>query len=54
MKPTAPRRALLLTTLAASMFASSLAHAQADLILTHGKVATMAREGEFVQAHCRC
>jgi len=50
MKPTAPRRALLLTTLAASMFASSLAHAQADLILTHGKVATMAREGEFVQA----
>ncbi|MEW6024567.1 MAG: amidohydrolase [Pseudomonadota bacterium] len=51
MKPsTAPRRALLLTTLAAAMFASSLAHAQADLILTNGKVATMAREGEFVQA----
>jgi len=51
MKPTtAPRRAFLLTTLAAAMFASSLAHAQADLILTHGKVATMAREGEFVQA----
>ena len=51
MKPiTAPRRTLLLTTLAAAMFASSLAHAQADLILTNGKVATMAREGEFVQA----
>lgn len=51
MKPsTKPTRAFLLSALAAGMFASSLVQAQADLILTNGKVATMAREGEFVQA----
>ncbi|WP_305824488.1 amidohydrolase [Massilia brevitalea] len=32
------------------MLAAGLAQAQADLILTNGKIATMAREGEFVQA----
>jgi len=47
---TVSKRALLLATLAAGMVASSLAQAQADLILTNGKIATMAREGEFVQA----
>ena len=45
------RSALLSTTLAASLFAAQgQALAQADLILTNGKIATMAREGEFVQA----
>ncbi len=44
------RIALLSTALAASLFAAQGAHAQADLILTNGKIATMAREGEFVQA----
>jgi len=33
-----------------AMLAAGLAQAQADLILTNGKIATMAREGEFVQA----
>ena len=40
------KRALLFS----AMFAAGLAQAQADLILTNGKIATMAREGEFVQA----
>ena len=45
------RTALLSTALAAGLFASSaVAQAQADLILTNGKIATMSREGEFVQA----
>ncbi|MFC5478779.1 amidohydrolase [Massilia suwonensis] len=45
------RSALLSTALAASLFAAQgQALAQADLILTNGKIATMAREGEFVQA----
>ncbi|THC39615.1 amidohydrolase [Massilia sp. Mn16-1_5] len=45
------RSALLSTALAASLFAAQgQAQAQADLILTNGKIATMAREGEFVQA----
>jgi predicted amidohydrolase YtcJ len=42
------------TTIAAAIGASFLAagmvHAQADLILTNGKIATMAKQGEFVQA----
>jgi len=33
-----------------AMLAAGQAQAQADLILTNGKIATMAREGEFVQA----
>ena len=41
---------LLSTALAASLFVANSAQAQADLILTNGKIATMAREGEFVQA----
>lgn len=47
------RSALLSTALAAGLFAAGAgaqAQAQADLILTNGKIATMAREGEFVQA----
>jgi len=43
-------RALVLAALAAGMLCAGLAQAQADLILTNGKIATMAREGEFVQA----
>ena len=35
---------------AAGLIAAGAASAQADLILTNGKVATMAQEGEFVQA----
>lgn len=34
----------------AGLLAADAALAQADLILTNGKIATMAREGEFVQA----
>lgn len=34
----------------AGLLSSDAARAQADLILTNGKIATMAREGEFVQA----
>jgi predicted amidohydrolase YtcJ len=46
------RTTLLSTALAASLFAAGASQArdQADLILTNGKIATMAREGEFVQA----
>ena len=46
------RSALHAIALAAGLFAAGLAQAQgqADLILTNGKIATMAREGEFVQA----
>ena len=46
------RRTVLAAALAAGIFAAMPAQAreQADLILTNGKVATMAREGEFVQA----
>lgn len=41
------------TTIAATLaglLAAGAVHAQADLILTNGKVATMVKEGEFVQA----
>jgi len=46
------RNAFLSAALAASLFGAGPgpAQAQADLILTNGKIATMAREGEFVQA----
>jgi predicted amidohydrolase YtcJ len=47
------RTALLSAALAAGLLAANAnaqAQAQADLILTNGKIATMAREGEFVQA----
>ncbi len=46
------RRTVLAAALAAGILAAMPAQAreQADLILTNGKVATMAREGEFVQA----
>ena len=46
------RAALHAIALAAGLFAAGLAQAQgqADLILTNGKIATMARAGEFVQA----
>ena len=43
----APLRAVLV---AAGLIAAGAASAQADLILTNGKIATMAKEGEFVQA----
>ena len=36
--------------LLASLAAAGLAHAQADLILTNGKIATMVKQGEFVEA----
>ena len=36
--------------LASGLLAAATVQAQADLILTNGKIATMAREGEFVQA----
>ncbi len=36
--------------LASGLLAAAAAQAQADLILTNGKIATMVREGEFVQA----
>ncbi len=45
-----PRRTTLATLTLASLLSAGLAQAQADLILTNGKIATMAREGEFVQA----
>lgn len=41
---------LTLALLAAGLSTASLAQAQADLIITNGKIATMAKEGEFVQA----
>ena len=41
---------LTLALLAAGIVTASSAHAQADLIITNGKIATMGREGEFVQA----
>jgi hypothetical protein len=44
-------RATLLPILGlAGLLSADAARAQADLILTNGKIATMAREGEFVQA----
>jgi predicted amidohydrolase YtcJ len=36
--------------LVSGLLAAAAAQAQADLILTNGKIATMVREGEFVQA----
>ena len=45
-----PRTPILAAVLAAGLLAAGPALAQADLILTNGKIATMAREGEFVQA----
>jgi len=42
--------ATLSTALAACFLAAGTAQAQADLILTNGKIATMAKEGEFMQA----
>ncbi|WP_208278845.1 amidohydrolase [Massilia oculi] len=41
---------LALALFAAGILAASTARAQADLIITNGKIATMAGEGEFVQA----
>jgi predicted amidohydrolase YtcJ len=41
---------ILAGAIAALCLAAGGAHAQADLILTNGKIATMNREGEFVQA----
>jgi predicted amidohydrolase YtcJ len=41
---------LTLALLAAGMLSATAAQAQADLILTNGKIATMTRDGEFVQA----
>jgi predicted amidohydrolase YtcJ len=41
---------ILQKLLATSMFAAGVAQAQSDLIITNGKIATMAKEGEFVQA----
>jgi predicted amidohydrolase YtcJ len=41
---------ILAGAIAALCLAAGGAHAQADLILTNGKIATMDREGEFVQA----
>jgi hypothetical protein len=43
-------RNLIAGAIAAVCLAAGSAQAQADLILTNGKIATMAREGEFVQA----
>jgi predicted amidohydrolase YtcJ len=43
-------KTLTLALLAAGLLAATAAQAQADLIITNGKIATMAREGEFVQA----
>ena len=45
-----PRLSTLAALTLAALASSGLAQAQADLILTNGKIATMAREGEFVQA----
>jgi predicted amidohydrolase YtcJ len=46
------RNSLMSTALAAALFVAGAAQAgdKADLILTNGKIATMARAGEFVQA----
>ena len=41
---------LTLALFAAGMLGASSVQAQADLIITNGKIATMARDGEFVQA----
>ncbi len=43
-------RISIAAAVAGAWLAAGAAHAQADLILTNGKIATMAREGEFVQA----
>jgi len=43
-------RLCIAAAVAGACLAAGSAHAQADLILTNGKIATMAREGEFVQA----
>jgi len=45
-----PRLRTLAALTLAAVLPTGLAQAQADLILTNGKIATMAREGEFVQA----
>jgi len=45
-----PRLSTLAALTLAAVLPAGLAQAQADLILTNGKIATMAREGEFVQA----
>jgi predicted amidohydrolase YtcJ len=53
IKTPSKRSTLLSTALAAGLLAAGAgaqAQAQADLILTNGKIATVAREGEFVQA----
>jgi predicted amidohydrolase YtcJ len=36
--------------LATGLLAAGMAHAQSDLIITNGKIATMVKEGEFVEA----
>jgi hypothetical protein len=41
---------LTLALLAAGLLSASSVHAQADLIITNGKIATMDRDGEFVEA----
>jgi len=43
-------RLAIAAAVAGAFLAAGSAQAQADLILTNGKIATMAREGEFVQA----
>jgi len=43
-------KSLTYTALVASLLAVGIAHAQADLILMNGHIATMAKPGEFVQA----
>jgi len=43
-------RLAIAAAVAGAFLGAGSAHAQADLILTNGKIATMAREGEFVQA----
>jgi len=43
-------RLAIAAAVAGAFLAAGSARAQADLILTNGKIATMAREGEFVQA----
>lgn len=47
---TSTRIARISIAAAVAAAVAGAAHAQADLILTNGKIATMAREGEFVQA----
>lgn len=49
-KNTATVTPIISASLIAGMFAAGAAYAQADLILTNGKIATMAKEGQFLQA----